>query len=84
MRIPKSMIIVVFAFLLAGCAGMTPTEQNVLGGGAIGAGAGAVIGAAAGGNPAVGAAIGGAAGLLGGALYDNAQRNRAYPPPAPY
>jgi osmotically inducible lipoprotein OsmB len=87
MRFVKSLIILVFVFLLAGCAGMTRSEQNVLGGGAIGAGAGAAIGAVTAGNPAAGAAIGGAAGLIGGALIDNAERNREYyppPPPAPY
>jgi len=74
MKVAKVLVVVVFLFLLAGCAGMTPTERNVLGGGAIGAGAGAAIGAAAFGNPAAGAAIGGAAGLVGGAIYDNEQR----------
>jgi osmotically inducible lipoprotein OsmB len=48
---------------------MSPTEQRVLSGGAIGAGSGALIGAAAG-NAGAGAAIGGGAGLLGGFLYD--------------
>ena len=75
MRVAKALIVVAFLFLPAGCAGMSPTEQNVLGGGAIGAGA--AIGAAAFGNPAAGAAIGGAAGLVGGAIYDNEQRERS-------
>ncbi len=71
-------VFVALLFLLAGCAGMSPTERNVLGGGAIGAGAGAIIGGAAFGAPAAGAAIGGAAGLLGGYLYDQNQRSRYY------
>jgi osmotically inducible lipoprotein OsmB len=62
------LICVVFLFVGA-CAGMSPTEQRVLSGGAIGAGSGALIGAAAG-NAGAGAAIGGGAGLLGGFLYD--------------
>jgi osmotically inducible lipoprotein OsmB len=61
-------------FTLAGCAGMTTTEQRMLSGGAIGAGAGAAIGAVTVGNPAAGAAIGGAAGVVGGAIYDDIQR----------
>ncbi len=71
-------LFVALLFLLTGCAGMSPTEQNILGGGAIGAAGGAIIGGAAFGAPAAGAAIGAGAGLLGGALYDQYQRNRAY------
>jgi hypothetical protein len=59
---------------IAGCAGMTPTEQRMLSGGAIGAAGGAVIGAATGGSPAVGAAIGGAAGVVGGAVVNQIHR----------
>jgi len=51
---------------LAGC-GEEPGSR-ALSGGAIGAGTGAIIGAAAGGSPATGALIGGAVGALGGAL----------------
>jgi osmotically inducible lipoprotein OsmB len=89
----KIIVALALVFMLAGCAGMTRSEQNVLGGGAVGAGLGAAIGAAAGGNPAMGAAIGGAAGLVGGALKDSWERNngyydgyydRSYPPPRRY
>jgi hypothetical protein len=52
---------------LAGCEGMTPTQQSTLSGGAIGAAGGAAIGAIAG-NAGLGAAAGGAAGLTGGFL----------------
>jgi osmotically inducible lipoprotein OsmB len=62
-----------------GCASMTPTEQRLLSGGAIGAGAGAAIGAATGGSPAVGAAVGGAAGVVGGALVDQYQKSQGRP-----
>ncbi|MCC7276563.1 MAG: hypothetical protein IT561_28120 [Alphaproteobacteria bacterium] len=55
--------------LLGACAGMSPTEQRVLSGGAIGAGGGAVLGAI-GGNAGLGAVLGGAAGLAGGYLWD--------------
>jgi hypothetical protein len=54
--------------LATGCAGMSPTEQRTLSGGAIGAAGGALIGAAVG-HPAAGAAIGGAAGATGGYVY---------------
>ncbi|MDY0039429.1 MAG: YMGG-like glycine zipper-containing protein [Desulforhabdus sp.] len=63
-------------FVLTGCAGMSPTEQRVLSGGAIGAGSGAAIGAISGGSPGVGAAVGGAAGALGGYLIDQYDRGR--------
>lgn len=51
---------------VSGC-GYTPGQRAVTGG-AIGAGAGAAIGAATGGHAATGALIGGGVGALGGAL----------------
>ena len=51
---------------LTGC-GRNPGDRAVSGG-LIGAGAGAVIGAATGGSPLGGALIGGAAGAIGGAV----------------
>ncbi len=51
---------------LAGC-GYSPGSR-ALSGGAIGAGAGSIIGAATGFGPAGGALIGGAAGAIGGAV----------------
>lgn len=72
-RIMTTLAVVPLLFALAGCAGMTTTEQRMLSGGAIGAAGGAAIGAAAG-NPAAGAAIGGAAGVIGGAIYDDIQK----------
>lgn len=53
--------------LVAGCSNMTPQQQRALSGGAIGAGAGAVLGWAVG-APALGAAIGGAGGAAIGAV----------------
>lgn len=73
----KVFILLAVVVVLAGCASMNSTEQRMLSGGAIGAGAGALIGAAAAGNPAAGAAIGGAAGVVGGAIYDDIQRRNA-------
>jgi osmotically inducible lipoprotein OsmB len=57
-------------FLLSGCAGMTPGEQRMVSGGAIGAGAGAAIGAISGGSAGMGAVVGGAAGVVGGAIVN--------------
>ncbi|MEN6441666.1 MAG: prenyltransferase [Syntrophobacter sp.] len=80
MRVAHILTILALVFVLSGCAGMSRSEQNILGGGAIGAGLGAGIGAAAFGNPAAGAAIGGAAGIVGGAIKDSWERDRGYPP----
>jgi len=57
-----------------GCAGMTPTQQRALSGGAIGAAGGAALGAITGGSPAVGAAVGGAAGVLTGIIISGPER----------
>lgn len=69
-----SLVVIIFA---CNCSGMTPTEQRVLSGGAIGAASGAAIGAISG-SAATGAAIGGGAGVVGGLLYDLYRRNRGY------
>lgn len=71
-------LVMVAGLLLAGCSGMSSTQQRVLSGGAIGASSGALIGWAAG-SPAVGAAIGGGAGMLGGYLYDRYQKSQGRP-----
>jgi hypothetical protein len=62
---------------LSACSNPYDPAQRFVGGGLLGAGAGAAIGAAAGGGPgaALGAAIGGATGAIGGA---------ATTPPPPY
>lgn len=61
------------AALLGGCAApLTQTEKGALGGGALGAGAGAIIGSSIHhGSPGKGALIGGALGALGGGLVGN-------------
>jgi len=75
----KSIVLLLAVILaLGGCANMSPTEQRVLSGGAMGAAGGAVIGAVAG-SPALGAAIGGGAGLLGGLAYDQIQKSQGKP-----
>jgi osmotically inducible lipoprotein OsmB len=67
--------IVILAVLFSGCAGLTPTEQRVLTGGALGAAGGAIIGGAAG-APGTGAAIGAGAGVVGGFLSDQYEIRR--------
>jgi hypothetical protein len=64
-------VILSISLALAGCAGMSDTQQRSLSGGAIGAGAGAVVGAIAG-NTALGAAVGAA----GGYLYDRYEKTK--------
>ena len=68
----------VLAFGLSGCTNPYDPGQRAIGGGLLGAGAGAAIGAAAGGGSgaALGAAIGGASGAVLGAATT--------PPPPPY
>jgi hypothetical protein len=58
---------------LSAC-GDTP-GQRALSGGAIGAGSGAIIGAATGGSAATGALIGGGIGAIGGAVTNRNQVN---------
>ena len=61
--------------LLAGCAGMTDTQQRALSGSAAGAAGGALIGAIAG-NTGLGAAIGAGSGLVGGLVVDRVEKDR--------
>ena len=77
--VPRLGALVLAGVLLTSCAGMSPTQQRVLSGGAIGAGGGAIIGAIAG-NAGMGAAIGAGAGMLGGVLVDQHEKSkqRAY------
>jgi hypothetical protein len=63
------MMAVVLALAVAGCAGMTETEQRLTTGTMGGTAAGAAIGAIAG-NAALGAGIGAGAGLAGSYLWD--------------
>jgi osmotically inducible lipoprotein OsmB len=60
-------VLFIMPLLLAGCAGMTPTQKGAVGG----AGVGAVAGGLAGGS-AKGALIGAGVGALGGALLNDA------------
>ena len=71
-------LLMVAALVFGGCSSMSPTQQRVLSGGAIGASSGALIGWAAG-CPACGAAIGGGAGLLGGYADDQYEISQGRP-----
>jgi hypothetical protein len=63
------------AAFLAGCAGMTDTQQRTLSGAAIGAAGGAAIGSISG-DAGWGAVIGAGAGAAGGYLYDRDQKSK--------
>jgi hypothetical protein len=65
-RIMTAFIILTLVVALAGCAGMTRTQQTTLSGAAIGAVGGGLLGAAVGGRPLAGAALGAGVGALGG------------------
>jgi osmotically inducible lipoprotein OsmB len=71
--------LVLGAMMLAavGCASqpLTTREEGTLGGGALGAGSGAIIGAVVG-HPAAGALIGGGLGALGGFAVGNEMQNQ--------
>ena len=70
-------IALVGAFALAGCSGqpLSTREKGPIGGGVLGAGTGAIIGAAVG-APGAGAAIGGALGAGTGYVVGNALQNQ--------
>lgn len=70
------MIVPVVAALLAGCSGMSDTQQRTLSGGAIGAAAGAGITAIAGGSAIWGAVGGAAVGAIGGYAYDQYEKSK--------
>lgn len=67
--------VLVAGLALAGCEGMSQTQQTT----ALGAGGGALLGGAIGsfsGNAGLGALLGAGAGGVGGYLYDQSQQNR--------
>jgi len=64
----QSFVLLLVLSLLGGCAGLSPTQQRMLTGSALGAAAGAGVSAIAGGNPTTGAVVGGAGGAATGYL----------------
>ena len=76
MKTARCFTTVLLTVFTLGCAGMTPTQQRTLSGGAIGAAGGAALTAITGGHAAVGAAIGGAAGALTGYIISESKQGR--------
>lgn len=74
MRISALAGIALCALALGGCSNMNSTEQRVLSGGAIGAGAGAGVTLMTGGCVACGAAIGGVIGAGAGYVIDKVEK----------
>ena len=64
------------AFLVAGCADMSPRQEGTAKGAGIGAIAGAVLGSATGGKAGSGALIGGAVGAVAGNIWSKRQEDR--------
>jgi len=75
MKKARCLTAVLLTVFTLGCAGMTPTQQRALSGGAIGAAGGAAIGAIAG-NALIGAAVGGPVGVIAGTLIGVSQPHR--------
>lgn len=69
-------LVILGTLTTAGCSNMTTTEQRVLSGGAIGAGAGAAVGALTGGSVLIGSIIGAGGGAGLGWLYDEDQKRK--------
>jgi uncharacterized protein YcfJ len=71
-------LLLAIVLVLAGCASgpLTTREKGTLGGAALGAGAGAIIGEATDHSPGKGALIGGALGGLGGALVGGGMQSQ--------
>jgi len=70
-RVKLACGVVLPVVLACGCSTMSNTDKGVVGGGAIGAGTGALIGSATG-HTGAGALIGGAVGAVSGGLIGNA------------
>lgn len=67
-NLKRGLLILAATGMLAGCSGLTDTQQRTLTGGAIGAAGGAVITAIVGGPVLLGTAIGAGAGAVAGAV----------------
>ncbi|MDA8249736.1 MAG: hypothetical protein M0Z28_11215 [Rhodospirillales bacterium] len=68
MAIIRSLVLGVGVLALAGCANLTPSQQRMLSGGALGSAAGLGIAALSGGSLLVGGLVGAAGGAAVGAL----------------
>src|SRR5690349_2949721 len=83
-RLVTLAVALIASLALAGCSGqpLSTREKGTLGGGVLGAGAGAIIGAAVG-SPGAGAAIGGALGAGTGYVVGNSMQNNENAHPQP-
>lgn len=73
-KMSTGVAILAIALTLSSCSNMSTTQQRVLSGGAIGAGAGALGTAMTGGCVSCGTAIGGVAGAGAGYIYDQNEK----------
>ena len=69
----QSFVLLLVLSLLGGCAGLSPTQQRMLTGSALGAAAGAGVSTVAGSDPWVGAALGGVGGATTGYIISKTQ-----------
>ncbi len=76
MKKARCLTAVALTVFMLGCAGLTPTQQRALSGGAIGAAGGAALAAIAGGHAWVGAAVGGPVGIIAGTLVGVSQQHK--------
>ena len=76
MRLFKILLVLALVVSTMGCAGMTPTQQRILSGSAIGTAAGVGAAAIIGGPLVVGAVTGAAAGAVGGIVVDEIEKSR--------
>jgi len=76
MKIVRISLILALLAVTFGCAGLTPEEQRVLSGSAMGTAAGVGVAAIVGGPLVVGAVAGAAAGAVGGIVVDQLEGRR--------
>ena len=76
MDIVRVLLVLLFATTTVGCASMTPQQQRILSGSAIGTAAGVGAAAVIGGPLVAGAVVGAAAGAVGGIVVDEIEKAR--------
>ena len=76
MDLVRLLLVLVFVTTTTGCAGMTPQQQRILSGSAIGTAAGVGAAAVVGGSLVTGALVGAAAGAIGGIVVDEIEKAR--------
>jgi hypothetical protein len=76
MDVVRILLVLLFATATVSCAGMTPQQQRILSGSAIGTAAGVGAAAVIGGPLVAGAVVGAAAGAVGGVVVDEIEKAR--------